>query len=152
MVLEEKIKDIVEDAIEKQFDKILVVDFNGRKINIAPLKSQMPKIHELKIKDDDLYIVFQGNLSDIIKSTSGVDIIKNENGEIKGAIISSLSKINKSEHRIKINNMLTHDISHMPQNNDKKQIITNHLQSRIIYAIKDMIKLIYNDESQLLQS
>lgn len=135
----------IQDIIDKEFNKILVIDIGDKSYKIAIRKDQIPKIKQVKIKDDKVVII---TLSDNIKSpntTQFLNFIKNDEGEIKGIIISDYNKLNESTYRTKINKYIVEEIKKIPEENTK-QILFKHKQKRIAHAISEIIKYVSDNK------
>lgn len=137
-----KVVEKLQEIVNNQFDKILTIKIEGRTINIAIRKDQIPQLTEFKIESNKIVISFS-NSSPIQTDSENFNLIKNEVGEIKAVFIPEIRKLKSDSYRTKLNAEFAEYIKNIPEVNTT-QIIFKHKQKRMLHAISEIIKTVPN--------
>ena len=145
MTNEIDIQNVVENAINKHFDKFYDIEFEGRKLKVAPLTKNVPKIYNIRRNnDDDLLISFDDNI-DFQKDFNYHNLViftdQNSN-KIQGIIIADISKLNQKDYKKQVDSEIQEKIKKIAGISNSYDNLDKIYTKRLYYALRDIINKI----------
>ncbi len=135
---QEEIINIFQEAIEKEYSKILKVNILDKEIRIAISRANTPSIKGIEIKNGTLIIKFIDDLN-INENYETIKFLKGDDNKITAIVIPNIESLKTKKRLFKLNRIVIEEINSFPENS-VPEILIKHRQKRMGHVVSEIAK------------